>query len=90
MFSRLIPPLQGLSIFEHSLVSLAAFTHNTQRRQLFLGIVSDGAVFDAFKKSYGELNTEQQVPDFPPFFLGLAPCRVRLLSDRKLPRYRAG
>ncbi len=37
----------GLSVFEHSLVSLAAFAHNGKARRLFLGIVSDGAVYVA-------------------------------------------
>ena len=35
----------GLSPFEHSIVSLAAFAHCTKRRPLFLGIVSHGAVY---------------------------------------------
>ncbi len=34
----------GLSCFEHSLGSLAAYAHNSNRRALFLGIVCDSAV----------------------------------------------
>ncbi len=39
--------MSGLSIYEHSIVSLAAFAHTSNRRSLFLGIVSNGAVYVA-------------------------------------------
>jgi hypothetical protein len=45
----------GLSIFEHSLVSLAAFAHNAKARRLFLGIVSDCAVYVAVLWNLAEM-----------------------------------
>ena len=56
----------GLSVFEHSLVSLAAFAHNSKERRLFSGIVRDGAVYVTVLRMLTEMMMTMHPHNFPP------------------------
>ena len=56
----------GLSVFEHSLVSLAAFAHNSKERRLFSGIVRDNAVYVTVLRMLTEMMMTMHPHNFPP------------------------